>query len=328
MKCIALLSGGLDSTLAVKVILEQGIEVVSLNIKTPFCRCNRLKGCSFIAKKVVDEFGTGFKFFYMGEEYLRMLENPPHGYGKNVNPCIDCRILMFRKAKEVMEEEGASFIVSGEVLGQRPMSQHKAALGMIEKEAGVEGLVLRPLSAKLFPPSIPENEGWVDREKLLDFSGRSRKPQIELAGHLGVKDYPCPAGGCLLTDISFAGKLKDLIARGGLTLRGVELLKAGRHFRWNGSFKLIVGRNEKENEFLRAKAGGGDMILEPHELMGPLALGIGAPEDGDLLRSCRIVARYADGDGKGEVDIRISGGGQRVVPAERMSGDEVESLRI
>ncbi len=326
MKCIALLSGGLDSTLAVKVILEQGIEVVSLNIKTPFCRCNRLQGCSFIAKKVVDEFGTGFRYCYMGEEYLRMLENPPHGYGKNANPCIDCRILMFRKAKEVMVEEGASFIVSGEVLGQRPMSQHRAALGMIEREAGVEGLVLRPLSAKLFAPSIPEKEGWVDREKLLAFSGRSRKPQIELAERLSVKDYPCPAGGCLLTDISFAGKLKDLIAHEGLTPRGVELLKAGRHFRWQGSFKLIVGRNEKENEFLRGKSDDGGIIFEPHEAMGPLALGIGAPANGDLLRACRIVARYADG--KGEVEIRISGGRERVASVERMTEDEVESLRI
>ena len=327
MKCVALLSGGLDSTLAVKVILQQGVEVISLNIKTPFCRCNRLKGCGLIAKKVAEEFNTGFRSVYLGEEYLQMLKNPAHGYGRNVNPCIDCRIMMFKKAKRVMEEIGASFMISGEVLGQRPMSQHRAALETIEKEAGVEGLVVRPLSAKLFPPTIPEIRGWLDREKLLDMHGRTRKPQMELAENLGVKNYPCPAGGCLLTDIAFAGRIRDLIKHDELNVQNVELLKLGRHFRWNDSFKLIVGRNEKENGLLREKADSDAVIFEPLNLKGPLGIGMGVPKPGDALLACRIVASYISKKYEG-VDIRIIYGEEQIAVVESPDLKEAEKFRI
>ena len=177
MKALALFSGGLDSTLAIKVILEQGVEVIALNFKSPFCCCDHSNGCGSSIKKMADSLGVEFKMVYLGKDYLKMIKNPKYGYGKNLNPCIDCRILKFKKAKEIMESEKASFLISGEVLGQRPMSQHREALRIIEKESELEGLILRPLSAKLFKETMPESNGWVDRNKLLNISGRGRRPQ-------------------------------------------------------------------------------------------------------------------------------------------------------
>ncbi|MEW6007462.1 MAG: hypothetical protein AB1595_04845 [bacterium] len=252
MKAIALLSGGLDSILAVKLILEQGIEIIALNFTSPFCQCNRKNGCGLESKKVADLFKIPLKVERLAEEYLEMVKNPRYGYGKNMNPCIDCRILIFKKAKAYMEELGASFVISGEVLGERPMSQRRRAMEIIEQDSGLTGLVLRPLSAKLFSPTIPEKEGWVEREKLLAITGRSRKPQMKLAEDLGITDYPCPAGGCLLTDPKFASKMKDLLKYNpDFTMNDVWLLKLGRHFRLSHLTKLIVGRNEKENKGIK-----------------------------------------------------------------------------
>lgn len=305
MKAIALISGGLDSTLATKLIKEQGVEIIALNFKTPFCLCDRKvsSGCLNHSRQVADNLGIELKVINITDEFFRVIENPKHGRGSNMNPCIDCRIMKFRKAKDFMQEVGASFIITGEVLGQRPMSQHRKALSIIDKESQLEGLVLRPLSAKLFPETIPEKQGWVARDKLLNFSGRSRKPQIELAKRLDIKDYPCPAGGCLLTDPEFSRRIKDLIGHEALNLNNVELLKVGRHFRFGPEAKLVVGRNEKENERLFDLKQGNDCLFMPLKIAGPTALARGI-FNADLVRlSCSIVSRYCDLDGEPEAEI-------------------------
>lgn len=207
MKALALLSGGLDSTLAVKLMLDQGIYVEAINFVTPFCLCRR-SGCG--AYEVAKRFNIPLKVVTVGLDYLRVVRKPKFGYGRGMNPCIDCRIFMLKKAKKYAKETGASFIFTGEVLDERPMSQHRKALEIIEKEAGLKGKILRPLSAKLLPQTEAEIKGWVDRTKLLGIRGRSRKKQIELAKKFGINDYPCPAGGCLLTYKEFANKLKEL----------------------------------------------------------------------------------------------------------------------
>ena len=303
MKALALLSGGLDSTLAIKLVLNQGIEVEVINFFTPFCLCNRKSGGGYEAKKVADKFGVKLKILNVADDYLEVVKAPKHGYGKNMNPCIDCRIFMHKKAKEYMEQIGASFIITGEVLGQRPMSQHRAALKITERESGLEGLVLRPLSAKLLPLTIPEKEGWVKRQELLEISGRSRKPQIELAAILGIKDYPCSAGGCLLTDSGFAKRIKDLISYKELNLANVNLLKIGRHFRLSEDAKLAVGRNEEENKRLLNLARKEDHLFFPLEIAGPTALGRGHFNDKLIQLSCSMVCRYCDLDGKDNTDV-------------------------
>ncbi len=331
MKAIALVSGGLDSTLAVKVVIEQGIDVVGLNFLSPFCLCNRKAGCKFIAKKIVDEFGIELKALYMGEEYIEIIKNPRHGYGKNLNPCIDCRILMLRRARDFMQEIGASFIITGEVLGQRPMSQYRDALRVIERESGLEGLLLRPLSAKLLPLSTPEKEGWVDREKLLEISGRSRKPQLALAKDYKISTYACAAGGCLLTDKGFANRMRDLMAHSGITLDDIGLLKVGRHFRLSPSCKIVVGRNKEENEKLMRLAKEGDLCFDPVKAKGPVGIGQGDFDNENIQKSVSIITRYCDGGMEGGVEIesrRLPDGKIHVISAEAMAETEIQKLRI
>jgi tRNA U34 2-thiouridine synthase MnmA/TrmU len=292
MKAVCLLSGGLDSTLALKLILNQGIEVVALNFTTPFCRCNR-GGCCWAAVQA-SRFGVKVKHVYLGEEYLEIVKKPRFGYGSQLNPCIDCRILMFKKAKDFMGEIGASFIFTGEVLGQRPMSQHKHALKLIEKEAGIEGLVVRPLSAKLLPPTIPEIKGWVKRDLFLSIRGRSRKEQMSLAKKLNIKDYPCPAGGCLLTDPNFTKRLKDLLEYSpNFTLNDVELLKIGRHFRLSPETKLVIGRNKEENEKLQKLMKKEDLFFHLDEYKGPLAILRGKAAEKVVVLAAEILAWYS-----------------------------------
>ncbi|MGB9798098.1 MAG: tRNA 4-thiouridine(8) synthase ThiI, partial [bacterium] len=262
MKAIVLLSGGLDSTLAIKLLLEQGIDVIAVHFTSPFFR-------SSWAVKTAREWGIPLLEIDITDDILKLLKAPPHGFGSQMNPCIDCHALMLRKAKEIMEEVGASFVATGEVLGERPMSQNREALRIVEKESGLEGLLLRPLSAKLLPPTIPEKEGWVDREKLLDIKGRSRKRQLELAEKWGIKDYPSPAGGCLLTDPQFSKRLKDLLDNKELTKENVVLLKLGRHFRLRKGVKLVVGRNKEENERIREFSREGGILLRAYSHKGP-----------------------------------------------------------
>lgn len=271
IKAIGLLSGGLDSTLAVKILVDMGIDVTALNFISPFCACTH-KGCKHEATRIAKEFQVEIKILSKGNDYLDIVRNPKHGYGKNMNPCIDCRIFMLKRTKQYMAEIGASFIFTGEVLGQRPMSQRKTPMMFIEREAGLEGLILRPLSARLLKPTIPEINGWVDREKLLEISGRSRKPQFELAGRLGVKDFNCPAGGCRLTDAKFALRLKESFTHGEGTMRDVKLLKYGRHFRLPGGAKVIVGRDKKENAVIVSHAEESELMLETMDCGSPITL--------------------------------------------------------
>ena len=245
-KALALLSGGLDSTLAIKVMLDQGIEVEALNFTSPFCTCtSKNAGCKSEAIRVASEFNIPIKVMNKGIDYLEVVRKPRHGYGKALNPCVDCRIFLLRKAREYMIESGADFVITGEVLGQRPMSQRRDTLRVIERESGLEGLLLRPLSAKFFKPTIPELQGWVNRDKLLAMQGRSRQAQMQLAEELDIKNYPCPGGGCLLTETAFVPKIKDIFAHSDtLEMRDFRLLKIGRHFRIGPHTKVIIGRNE------------------------------------------------------------------------------------
>ncbi len=303
MRAVALISGGLDSRLAARLIKGQGCDVIALKFKTPFSHKNR-GGSGDNQADIEKDLGCELRSLSLSDDFLDIVRSPKHGYGSNLNPCIDCKILMLRKAGGLMRQKGARFIITGEVLGQRPMSQHKQALERIEKEAGLQGLVLRPLSAKLLPETIPEKEGWVDRNKLMGFSGRSRRPQMELATGLGIENYPTPAGGCLLTDPDFAKKLKDLINYGELNLDNIELLKAGRYFRLGAQAKLIVGRNERENNRLSDLAKEGDYLFFPDEkTAGPTSLGRGRFDDGLIELCCGITCSYCDLNGSGEAEI-------------------------
>ena len=217
-----------------------------------------------------------YKSAAMGMDYIKMVENPPHGHGSAMNACIDCRIYMLRKVKELMPELGASFVITGEVLGQRPMSQQRHTIRLIEKESGLQDLILRPLSAQHFEPTLPEREDIVDRNKLLNISGRGRKEQFALADNLGVKDYPCPAGGCLLTDKVIAARLRDLFAHTtDYNQTDLVLLTIGRHYRLSTDLKIILGRKQEENERLISLVKDGQSIFEPESFRGPTILALG-----------------------------------------------------
>jgi tRNA U34 2-thiouridine synthase MnmA/TrmU len=332
MKAIALLSGGLDSTLAARIILEQGIELEALNFLTVFCTCTNRGETCLASQKAVNALGIPLRVFNVSEEYLNVVKHPKHGYGSNMNPCIDCRIFMMKKAKAYMGESGASFIVTGEVLGERPMSQRKSPMRLIEKEAELDGLILRPLSAKLLPASIPEKEGWVDREKLLRIQGRSRKPQIQLADHFGIRDYPCPAGGCLLTDPGFARRMKDLIFyHPDFLLNDIHLLKLGRHLRLSPKLKLVVGRNEEENRKIQTFSQGGDILLKLACYPGPLSLLRGEAGEREIEKAGGITARYSKAKDLEKVEVvykRVETNGDQSLSVTPISDKEIERLMI
>jgi len=309
VKAIGLLSGGLDSTLAVKLLIDQGIEVIAFNMITPFCTCTR-KGCKHEAGKVAKQFGIPVKVIAVGEDYIEMIKHPKHGYGSNMNPCIDCRIFMFKKAKAYMEESGARFIFTGEVLGQRPMSQHRRAMNLIEKETGLQGLILRPLSAKLLSPTIPEEQHWVDREKLLDIQGRRRLPQIDLAKKIGVKDYPCPGGGCRLTDPQFAKRFKESLDHGEDTIRDIQLLKYGRHVRLPSGAKVIVGRNEEENKVILQFINPEDIALEVIGAGSPITILKKQKDESDFRQAAKLCVRYSDIKKKEKASLKIKHGNE------------------
>lgn len=296
VKALVLLSGGLDSILAVKLLLEQGIEIEAINFRTNFCGPSK----ALLASKML---GVKLREVNIRKEFLPILKNPQHGYGSGLNPCIDCHGLMLKKAGEIMRAEGFDFVATGEVLGERPMSQHKAALDIVEKDADLKGYLLRPLSAKLLAPTIPEQDGRVDREKLLDISGRSRKRQMALAAQYGIKDYPTPAGGCALTQKDFAGRLKELMEnKPDFTPEDIDLVAVGRHF-WisldsardellEGNSQIILGRSQEENEILVSVIKAGDMLVVPDDWPGPTALvrGGGEPE---IERAGELIIRYS-----------------------------------
>ncbi len=265
IKVIVLLSGGLDSMLAAKLLKNQGIEVIGISFITPFFGSKKAK---VAAKKI------GIKLIEkdITKEHLKMLKNPPHGYGKTMNPCIDCHSLMIAKAWEEAKKIKAQFVATGEVLGERPFSQNKQALDIVAKESGVNGYLLRPLSAKLLKPTIPEEKGWIEKDKLLDIKGRSRKRQMKLAKKWGITEYPTPAGGCLLTDIGFSKRLKDLLKKNPkFTISDIELLKYGRHF-WEGNILIIIGRKHEENLKIQELAEDKDILMKIKNYPGPTTL--------------------------------------------------------
>ncbi len=323
-KGLALLSGGLDSTLAVKAMVDQGVEIEAVHFTTPFCNCDK---CS--VDQVGEQFNVPVHHIFMGQDFLDLVADPPHGYGSQMNICIDCRITMFRKAKELGDEIGAEFYVTGEVLGQRPFSQRRNAMKLIEAEAGLERKILRPLSAKLMGETEVEEEGVVDRDSLYAIQGRRRIPQMELAEELGVYDYPCPSGGCLLTDPQFAKKLRDYIHHEGKpVLEDMILLRLGRHFRL-GQARAIVGRNEKENNVLSALAERrGLPRLEVTGHMGPVSIIVGDAEAETFEMVAALTARYSDAPRDEAVDVEVVDGGIRVLRVSSMGDEEIESLRI
>jgi len=291
MKALGLLSGGLDSTLAVKLMLEQGIDVVAINFTSPFCLCGR-GGCGVV--EVAKRFNIPLKMVKKSEDYLKLIRKPKHGYGKNMNPCIDCRIYTLKKAKNYAKKIGAKFIFTGEVLDERPMSQHMKALRIIEKESGLEGKILRPLSAKLLPETEAEKKGWVNREKLLDIRGRCRKRQIQLAKDWRINDYPCPSGGCLLTYKEFADKVRDLFKhKKRVKIKDILLLKIGRHFR-SSKNKIIVGRNEDENKQLLKLKNVSDYYFEVPGYGSPITLLQGPKTKVAIEKAAALTARYSD----------------------------------
>jgi tRNA-specific 2-thiouridylase len=327
IKAVCLLSGGLDSSLALKVVKDQGIEVTAVNFRGPFGGCMEVRDSA--ARTVASSLGVPLVVIDLEDEYLEIVKSPRHGYGSNVNPCIDCHIYMLVRAKGLMGEIGASFVVTGEVLGQRPMSQRLDTLRRIEKLSGLTGLILRPLSARLLDETIPEARGWVSRESMLGLSGRSRREQIRLAGEMGVEGYSAPAGGCLLTDPRFAARVRDLLAHDSLTLEEATLLRVGRHFRLPGGAKLVIGRNQGENQDLVARAGGGRLLLATHDCPGPTAVLSAGAGDQDLSLAAGMVARYSDGRTREFVKVNIvSAPGQRILEAAPMAAEDVERLMI
>ncbi len=331
-KALALLSGGLDSTLAVKVMLEQGIQVEALNFTSPFCTCTgKNAGCKSEAIRVAEELDIPIKVMNKGLEYLEIVRKPKHGYGKGMNPCIDCRIFLLRKAKEYMAECGADFVITGEVLGQRPMSQRRDTLRLIERESGLEGLLLRPLSARHFAPTIPEQEGWVDRTRLPAIQGRSRKEQMQMAEELDIRNYPCPAGGCLLTELSFISKIKDVFDHSGeLKTRDFQILKVGRHFRIGNKSKVIIGRNEAENQTLEKMLQPGEAAIRWSEGSGPMGIVTGEPDDALLAVAGKILLRYtkAGQDAECSLLVMCKGEEKRISVRNEFDDERIEEYRV
>lgn len=312
-KAVALYSGGLDSTLAILVMLRQGVDITAITFLNHFgCDISDRSSCSKNPFSAAEQFGFEVKLAHLSEKFIDIVKNPKYGHGKNMNPCIDCRILMLREAKKFMEMTGAQFIITGEVLGQRPMSQRKTLFPMIDKEAGLKGHVLRPLSAKLLDATIPEEKGIVEREKLYAISGRSRKPQMALAEEFGLTDYPAPAGGCLLTEPNYAYRLNELLEHNSNPdFRDLNLLRVGRHFRCSSGCKIIVGRNKRENELLASSAESGDHILRVEGYGSPITIITGTATESSLTTAASLCARYSDAKHLPEVEVTVLKNGKR-----------------
>jgi tRNA U34 2-thiouridine synthase MnmA/TrmU len=301
---MGLISGGLDSILAARIIRQQGIEVIGVAFTTPFFGSQG-------AEQAAEAAGIALRIVDITEAHLQMVRAPRHGYGSNMNPCIDCHALMLREAGGLLEREGGDFLFTGEVLGQRPMSQNKAALRIVERESGYGGRVLRPLSAKLLPETIPEQEGKVERERLLAISGRSRKQQLELARHYHITGYRTPAGGCLLTDLIFARRLRDLFDhQDPLQIRDIELLKIGRHLRFAPLVKMIVGRNAKDNERIAQLLLPGDDLIKVERYPGPLCLIPYGGSEEAIQQAAAICIRYSDAPKQEEIAVLWSRAGE------------------
>ena len=321
---LGLCSGGLDSMLAGLVLRAQGIEVQWVAFETPFFSSAK-------ARKASRATGIPLTVRSIFPQYITMLRNPPAGYGKQMNPCMDCHTLMFRLAGEIMREKGLDFLFSGEVLGQRPMSQTKPSLRYVENHSGLGGYILRPLSAKLLPETIPEQQGLVDRERLLDIHGRGRKDQIALARQFGISDYPAPAGGCLLTDKGFSARLKDFLDHHpDPSENEIHLLKFGRHFRLNPQAKLIVGRTESDNEsILRHHDPARDVVIDVRDHPSPIGLLQGAADDRTVFLAASICVGYSKAPKLAPVNVMVkTPSGEKVIQAIGLLPDDVRKLMI
>lgn len=336
-KAVALISGGLDSLLAAKVMLEQGIHVEGINFFTGFC----VEGHTHAIRKKdkdkpkrnnalwsAEQLGIKLHIIDVIEEYKDVLLNPKHGYGQNMNPCLDCKGFMVKKAVEWIKENDFDFIITGEVIGQRPMSQRKDTMPVVQRESGAGELLLRPLCAKNLPETIPEKEGWVDREKLYDFSGRTRKPQMALAAKFGFKDYASPAGGCcFLTDKNYSDKLVDMWQHRSsrdYELDDIMMLKVGRHIRPNDHFKMIVGRELGENKFMEGYRNTYPYIHSSSH-KGPLVLLDGDLNESDVELAARIAARFGQGRDAEEVEMSVTfpDGKNKVLKVKPMPAEEI-----
>ncbi len=328
IKALCLVSGGLDSALAARLMQEQNIDIIALYFVNPFASCGeREEGAP--PRRVAESLGVDLMAVPFEPDYLDVISHPCHGYGSNVNPCIDCRIYMLRQARKIMDGLGASFVVTGEVVGQRPMSQKLNTMRCIEKASTLEGYLVRPLSAQLLSPTIPEEKGWIRREELLAISGRSRKDLMRLARDKGLSGYASPGGGCLLTDPRFAEKMRDTMSHNELTENAVSLLKVGRHFRLPLGSKLVIGRNEAENESLAGLATEQDTLLDTVSNPGPIAILQGGRASEEEELAARMVARYSDGKASSVVTVSIkSPEGSRTLDAEPMNPQEVGSHMI
>ncbi|MBD3426967.1 MAG: DUF814 domain-containing protein [Candidatus Omnitrophica bacterium] len=328
-KAIALISGGLDSLLAARIVKDQGIGVLGVVFIMQFASRD-LEGFKTRVEEAAGEAGIPVRFVDISGDFLKVLRRPEHGYGANINPCIDCKILMLRKAKKIMQEEGARFVLTGEVLGERPMSQRKAALDIIEKRSGLKGRLLRPLSARLMKETEPEKEGIVEREKLLDIRGRSREAQLALAGDYRITKFFSPSGGCLLTDPVFSRKIEDLVRTGTFRKDEISLLKYGRHFRLDGQTKVIVGRNEKENDKLLELKKRSDMVFRLKDKAGPYALLRGETSRANIEKAASLVLGHSRYKKKSGMQVEYWSGGVdiRTIPARTINRDKIDKIRI
>jgi tRNA-uridine 2-sulfurtransferase len=324
---VALLSGGLDSTLAVRVILAQGITVIGVNFAGAYCP--RPRNGSSNADRAAEQLGIELVTLPIDRDFISMVKRPKHGRGKNMNPCIDCHALMIRKAWAFGQPRGASLIITGEVLGQRPMSQNRQALGVVARDSGVGDRLLRPLSAKLLDPTEPERLGLVERERLLDIEGRQRTRQMALAEKFGITEYPNPAGGCLLTEKVFSKRLAEAFDHGEDSLEIVELLSLGRHFRLPSGARLVVGRDESENDELLKRKPAGAVVIDAGDLPGPVGIVVKGSRDqaiegsSDGVLAGRICARYSDKRSEKLARVVIAGEAVDVEPAS-----EEETARL
>jgi hypothetical protein len=336
-KAVALISGGLDSLLAARVVMDQGVHVEGINFYTGFCveghthairKQDRAKPKRNNALWVAEQLGIKLHIVDIIEEYKDVVINPKHGYGANLNPCLDCKIFMIHKACEWLAANNFDFIITGEVIGQRPKSQRKDTMPVVSRESGADDLLVRPLCAKNLPETLPEREGWLDRGRLHNFSGRSRKPQMALARHYGFEDYAQPAGGCcFLTDRQYSVKLADLWQTRGsreYDLDDIMLLKVGRHLRPRPNFKLIIGREEGENRFMEGYRKR-FVHLVPVSHTGPLVLVDGELQEGDLELAARLAARFSQGRDAPRVSLQAIGldGTIRELEVEPMTANDI-----
>jgi hypothetical protein len=291
---LALYSGGLDSTLACRVVMAQGIRVLAVKFVTPFFGYDLLAREEEYKLEVKEKFGIDIFLNDITRPYLEMVKKPAHGYGKNFNPCVDCKILLLSEARKMMPDLGASFLVTGEVVGQRPMSQRRDTLRTIERQSGCEGILVRPLCARNLEPTQAELDGLIDRDQLLDFSGRNRKPQIELADKFGIEDYPSPAGGCTLTDPVQSVRIADYYDENEeIKTADIRLLLVGRQFKMPKGGWLIVGRNHQENLRLEDLVQPGDWMLTPDDFPGPTVILRYNNDHDELGLAAGILARYS-----------------------------------